>query len=136
MKQRASNRGVLLSGQAATPLYQLEPLVETSPVTLSSNPCTVQSLWYEYKFGINDRKPAYQFTVAEKNTNSQMKHKYWLRDKVWQTIARFVRRRQIEQLSINQIHSVYRYNTSITKIIDALLHDKALYPEGVHTSLC
>ena len=88
VRQRASNCGVLHSGQADTPQHQLEPLVETTPATLSSNPRTLQRLWYKSKFGINDRQPADQFTVAEKNTNNQIKHKYWHRDKVSQTIAR------------------------------------------------
>jgi len=88
VRQRASNCGVLHSGQADTPYHQLEPLAETTPATLSSNPRTLQRLWYKSKFGINDRQPADQFTVAEKNTNNQIKHKYWHRDKVSQTIAR------------------------------------------------
>ena len=70
MRQRVSNCGVLHSGQADTSQYQLEPLVETTTATLSSNTHTLQYLWYKYKFGINGRKPVDQFTVAEKNTNS------------------------------------------------------------------
>ena len=90
MRQRASNRGVLLSGQG-TQQYQLELLVETTPATLSSNPHTLQCLWYEYKFGINGRKPAEQFTTVEKNASRRMKLKYWRRYVVWQTIGRLVR---------------------------------------------
>ena len=73
VRQRASNCGVLHSGQADTPQDQLEPLVEITPVPLSSNPCALQHLWYKSKFGINERQPADQFTVAEKNTNSRTK---------------------------------------------------------------
>ena len=76
MRQRVSNHGVLLSGQADTPQHQLEPLVETTPATLSSNPCTLQCLWYKYKFEMNDRKPADQFTAAEENTKGLTKQKY------------------------------------------------------------
>ena len=90
MKQRASNCGVLHSGQASTPQHQLEPLAETTHVILSSNSPTLQRLWYEYKFGINVRQVANRFTVAEKNANSQIAQKYWCRDKVSQTIARLV----------------------------------------------
>ena len=50
-------------------------------------------------------------------------------------IARLVRGGQTVQLSINQIQSAYGYNTSITKIIDALICDKDRYSGGVHPSL-
>ena len=76
VRQRASNCGVLHSGQADTSQHQLEPLAETTPTTLTSNPCTLQCLWYKSKCGINVRQPGDQLTVAEKNTNSQMKQKY------------------------------------------------------------
>ena len=82
MRQRASNRGILLSGQG-TQRHQLELLVETTPGTLNSNPRTLQCLWHEYKFGINDRKPAEQFTTVEKNASRRIKLKYWRRDVVW-----------------------------------------------------
>ena len=89
VRQRTSNRGVLLSG-TDTPQSQLQLLVETTPATLNSNPRTLQRLWHEYKFGINGRKPAEYFTTAEKNVNKRIKQKYWRRDVVWQTIARLV----------------------------------------------
>ena len=44
VRQRVSNHGVLLSGQADTPQHQLEPLGETTPGTLCSNPHTLQRL--------------------------------------------------------------------------------------------
>ena len=134
MRQRASNRGILLSGQG-TQQHQLELLVETTPVTLNSNPCTLQCLWHEYKFGINGRKPAEQFTTVEKNASRQIKQKYWRRDVVWQTIARLVRGGRTVQLAINQIHSAYGFDTSITKLIGALFRDKDRYPGVIHPSL-
>ena len=83
VRQWAYNHGVLLSG-TDTPQSQLQLLVETIPVILSSNPRTLQCLWHEYKCGINGRKPADHFTTAEKNAAKQIKQKHWRRDVVWQ----------------------------------------------------
>ena len=52
VRQRTSNRGVLLSG-TDTPQSQLQLLVETTPATLNSDPHTLQRLWHEYKFEIS-----------------------------------------------------------------------------------
>ena len=35
---------------------------------LSQNPCTLMELWWEYKHGLDGRKPAEQFTMAERNS--------------------------------------------------------------------
>jgi len=134
VRQRASNRGVLLSG-TDTPQSQLQLLVETTPATLSSNPRTLQRLWHEYKFGINGRKAAEHFTTAEKNANKRIKQKYWRRDVVWQTIARLVRGGRTVQVAIHQIQNAYGYETSITKLVNVLLLDKGRYPGGIHPSL-
>ena len=44
VRQRASNCGILHSGQADTLQHQLEPLVETTPVTLNINSRTLEGL--------------------------------------------------------------------------------------------
>ena len=134
VRQRTSNRGVLLSG-TDTPQSQLQLLVETTPATLNGNPRTLQRLWDKYKFGINGRKPAEYFTTAEKNVNKRIKQKYWRRDVVWQTIARLVRGGRTVQVAIYQIQNAYGYETSITKLVNALLLDKGRYPGGIHPSL-
>ena len=133
VRQRASNCCVLLSG-TDTPQSQLQLLVETTSVTLNSNPRTLQRLWDwdKYKFGINGRKPAEYFTTAEKNVNKQIKQKYWRRDVVWQTIARLVRGGWTVQVAIYHIQNAYGYETSITKLVNALLLDKDRYPGGIH----
>ena len=40
VRQRAANRGIMVSGLDETPEYELEPLVEVSPATLRNNPGT------------------------------------------------------------------------------------------------
>ena len=46
----------------------LVSMEEVTPATLSNNFCSLSLLWQEYKFGINGRKPAEQFTKAEQNS--------------------------------------------------------------------
>ena len=106
MRQRVSNHGVLLSGPD-TPQSQLQLIVETAPGTLSSNPHTLQRLYHKFKFGINGRKPADQFTTVEKNANKHIKHKYWRRDVLCQTIARLFQGGRIVQVAIHQIQNAY-----------------------------
>ena len=64
-----------------------------------------------------------------------MKQKYWQSDVVWQTIARLVRGGRTVQVAIYQIQNAYGYETSITKLVNALLLDKGRYPGGIHPSL-
>ena len=60
--------GVSLAGMCSHEEEEgLVPLEETTPATLSHNPRSLHLLWQEYKFGINDRKPAEQFTREERN---------------------------------------------------------------------
>ena len=54
----------------------------------------------------------------------------------WQSITRLVGGERTLQLAINQIHSAYGFDTSITKLIGALFCDKGRYPGGIHPSLC
>lgn len=135
VRQRASNRGVMLSGQAVSSQHQLAPLVEVTPATLSNNPRTLICLWNEYKFGINGRKPAENFTIAERNSNRSLRQKYWRRDLIWKAMARSVRGGRTAQSAAIQIQSAYGYDTSLTKIIEAMIRDKQRYPGGVHPNL-
>ena len=89
VRQRPSNRGVSLVGEDADE-DELVPLQEVTPATLSNNPRSLHLLWQEYKFGINGRKPAEQFTLEERNMPAT-KQKYYRRNLVWQTMARLVR---------------------------------------------
>ena len=89
----------------------LAPMEEVTTATLSNNPRSLVLLWQEYKFGINGRKPAEQFTRAERNVKPN-KQKYYCRNMVWRTIARSVRAGFTAEAAIERIHRVYGYNTS------------------------
>ena len=90
---------------------ELVPLQEVTPATLSNNPRSLHLLWQEYKFGINGRKPAEQFTLEERNMPAT-KQKYYRRNLVWQTMARLVRGGLTAEIAIGRLHSVYGYDSS------------------------
>jgi hypothetical protein len=50
------------------------------PSTLSPHPRSLRELWLEYKFGIDVRKQAEQFTTNEKNSSSRLKQMYHQRN--------------------------------------------------------
>ena len=43
---------------------------------LSHNPTSLHDLWSEYRFGLNGRKPAIQFTRKERNVSRAVAAKY------------------------------------------------------------
>ena len=107
---------------------------EVTTATLSNNPRSLVLLWEEYKFGINGRKSAEQFTRAERNVKPN-KQKYYRRNMVWRTIARSVRAGLTAEAAIERIHRVYGYNTSPTKTMWQMIKDKKRYQEGIHPNL-
>ena len=133
VRQRESNRGVSLVGEDADE-DELVPLQEVTPATLSNNPRSLHLLWQEYKFGINGRKPAEQFTLEERNMPAT-KQKYYRRNLVWQTMARLVRGGLTAEIAIGRLHSVYGYDSSTSKIMTTMVRDKRRYPGGMHPNL-
>ena len=134
VRQRPPNRAALLTSSNQADEDGLAPLVEVSPATLSNNPRSLLLLWQEYKFGINGRKAAEQFSTAERNIKSN-KQKYYRRNLVWQTIARLVRGGLSAEVAIERINRVYGYGSSTTKIIETMVKDKRRYPGGIHPNL-
>ena len=114
VRQCSSNQGVSLAGEEVDE-DGLAPLEEVSPATLSNNPRSMLMLWQEYKFGVNGRKAAEQFTVAERNSKPN-KQKYYRRNMIWKTIARLVRGGLTPEVAIDRIHRAYGYSTTPTKI--------------------
>ncbi len=57
---------------------------DINAAVLVQNPKTLMELWREYKFGIEGRKPAEQFTTAERNNRvGGINQKYYRRNVVW-----------------------------------------------------
>jgi hypothetical protein len=133
VRQRSSNQGVSLAGKEVDE-DGLAPLEEVSPAILSNNPRSMLMLWQEYKFGVNGRKAAEQFTVAERNSKPN-KQKYYRRNMIWKTIARLVRGGLTPEVAIDRIHRAYGYSTTPTKIMWTMIKDKRRYPGGIHPNL-
>ena len=106
VRQRASNRAVSMAAQDEADQENIAPLEEVTPATLSNNSRSLVLLWQEYKFGINGRKPAEQFTLAERNRKPN-KQKYYRRNMVWRTIARLVQAGLTAEVAVERIHRVY-----------------------------
>lgn len=133
VRQRASNQGQTMLGQADA--SQAPPMVEFTTATLSNNPRTLIELWNEYKFGINGRKPAEQFTTHERTSNKSLKQKYWRRNHVWQAMARLVRGGKHPSRAALEIRRVYGFDVSVTRIIEAMIRDKKNHTGGIHPNL-
>ena len=137
VRQRQSNSGtqMLQSNQ----LQQAIPLVEIHPATLSNNPKSLPELWNEFKFGIDGKKPAQQFTTQERNVRAGgVKQKYYRRNHVWQAIDRLVRSGDSIQMAFLKIHQVYGHSSSVSTIVKGIIKDKQQYrvSGGIHPNLC
>ena len=98
---------------------------EQQEALLSHNPRTLMELWREFKQGIDGRKPAEQFTTAQRNSRvGGVKQKWHRRNVVWQCMDRLVRGGDTAQVAANKIHQAYGYNLSVTEIINRMMRDR------------
>jgi hypothetical protein len=98
---------------------------EQQEALLSHNPRTLLELWREYKQGIDGRKPAEQFTVAERNSRvGGVKLKWHRRNVIWQCMDRLVRGGDTAQVAADKIHQAYGHNLSVTEIINRMMRDR------------
>ena len=97
---------------------------------LSRLPKTLHALWQEYEFGSPGKKPARDFTPAERG---KVKHTYYMRKFLWNTVAEMVRSGIDANVACDKIYEVYGQNQSVTKILNALKRD--IHDRGGHPSL-
>ena len=84
--------------------------VPTGAATLSKCPRNLYVLWQEYEFGLGGRKPAREFTPAERG---RVKFKYSRRKIIWGAINRMVLGGNTAQAAIDKIYEMYgRLNVS------------------------
>ena len=103
------------------------------PALLSKNPRSLMDLWNEYKFGTHGRKPAEQFTTAERNSRvGGNKQKYYRRRVIWECMERLVRRGDSPQTAANRIRDTYGRDCSVTQIINLMIRDRST---GGHPNL-
>ena len=62
---------------------------------------TVNTLWLEYQYGIDGRKPAKLFIPEERG---KVKHKYCIRKPFWELISRMAQNEFTSQLAIDKLH--------------------------------
>lgn len=96
---------------------------------LSHNPTSLHDLWREYRFGLNGRKPAMQFTRAERNVSRAVAAKYSRRNAIWQCIQHLVDAGDSSEVAIKRIRAQYGYRTSPTEIMTMIQKDKIRYKE-------
>jgi hypothetical protein len=90
--------------------------------SLSPLPKTIHDLWHEYEFGIGGRKPARDFTAAERGGRN--KHTYYRRRVVWDVVAALVRAGWTSQAACDEIYRTYGRAQSVTYIINRMLEDR------------
>jgi hypothetical protein len=78
----------------------------------------------EYKFGIDGRKPAEQFTTLEKNASHKLKQQYYRRNVFWQCMGKLVRGGETVDTAIMKIRQCYGQSLSVTAIINKLIADR------------
>ena len=110
---------------------------EVNDAQLSSLPRDLIALWREYQFGLNGRKAARLFTVAERNANRKIKQKFYRRGQVWNCMKRQIHRGLTPEQAAIELHSVYGNNAPVSRIIDLLIKDKQRFKEngGYHPNL-
>jgi hypothetical protein len=89
--------------------------------TLSPTPRTLHMLWQEYTVGIGGRKPARQFTSAERGL---VKHRYSHRKYFWDVIDKLILRGFTAQVAIDGVYNRYGRELCVTKIIDRIKRDR------------
>lgn len=88
---------------------------------LSSCPKDLNILWREYQFGLGGRKPAKQFTSAERGLVSSI---YSKRHKVWKLIEELIHKRGEDyRIIIDSIYAAYGH-VSVTDIIKNIQRDE------------
>ena len=92
--------------------------------TLSQNPRSLKELWLEYKYGLDGRKPAKDFTTKERNQDSKMKQKYYRRNIFWTCLAKMIRQGSTVDLAIEKVRECYGFRCSVTKILGKMIADR------------
>jgi hypothetical protein len=105
----------------------------TNPATLSPHLRTLHQMWQEYEIGIGGRKAARLFLAVERG---RVKYTYHRRKVLWDAVQFQVLAGHTAELGIDRIYTVYGKNTTVSRIINRMRQDRALYPPtGLHPQL-
>lgn len=94
---------------------------DISNANLSRHPRTLLLLWHEFLHGLDNNKPAKDFTRAERG---RVKRTYSRRKVFWDLLCRMIDAGFTELTAIDRIYFSYGRNLSVTKILDRLISDK------------
>ena len=94
---------------------------DISNANLSRHPRTLLLLWHEFLHGLDNNKPAKDFTRAERG---RVKRTYSRRKVFWDLLCRMIDAGFTELIAIDRIYFSYGRNLSVTKILDRLISDK------------
>ena len=99
----------------------LQNLARAANASLSPCPRNLYDLWTEYTVGLGGRKPTSQFSHSERGKS---KDKYFRRNVIWKMVKHLVDLGIMSDMAIDRIYVVYGAQTSVTKIINAIIDDK------------
>ena len=99
----------------------LQNLGREANVSLNPCPRNLYDLWTEYTVGLGGRKPASQFSHCERGKS---KHKFFYCNVVWKMVKHLVDLGITSDMAMDQMYAVYGAQTSVTKIINAIIDDK------------
>lgn len=108
-------------------------VVPAANATLSPTPRTLYDLWQEWQFGRGGRKPAKDFTPAERGRE---RHKYCRRRVVWKIQQILILKGLTAQAASDRLYAVYGEGATVTTIINRLKQDKrnnTLHPDFIQT---
>ena len=96
-------------------------LRQAANASLCPCPRKLYDLWTENTVALGGGKPASQFSHWERGKS---KHKFFCRNILWKMVKHLEDLGITSDMAIDQIYSVYCAQTSVTKIIYAIIDDK------------
>ena len=94
---------------------------QTGRPAVLSMPRDLYQLWNEYTTGLNNNKPASQFTAMERG---RFKHKYTRRKVFWDWLKTMINAGHTVNISIDRLYQVYGRDKSVTRILNSLRRDR------------
>jgi hypothetical protein len=100
--------------------------VTQGSASMVSKPRTLQEVYNEFEFGIGGRKPAKDFTTAERNSRvGGVKQKWYRRRIIYWMIVQLTNRNYMVQAACFKIREAFGMDWSVTQIINKALYHKA-----------
>ena len=105
------------------------PMDYHDPKAVLGKPKTLLMLWHEYLYGLDENKPAKDFTPAERG---KVKTQYSHRKSFWSVMVRLIRAGYDELTAIDLIHQAYGAGKPVSFIIQKLTRAKSI---GYHPNI-